>query len=95
LDSLGYKNLEIHVSGELLGWPERAPYEAIIVTAGAPKIPDELVSQLVIGGRMVIPVGTHFEQELYKITRLKTNNQIINLGGCRFVPLIGKGAWNN
>ncbi len=93
LESLGYRNIEIHPAGETLGWPQEAPYDAILAAAGAPRIPDELVSQLTIGGRMVIPVGSRFEQELYKITRLEKNNRVIDLGGCRFVPLIGKDAW--
>jgi protein-L-isoaspartate(D-aspartate) O-methyltransferase len=95
LDSLGYSNIEIHLSGETLGWPERAPYEAILVTAGAPKVPPELVAQLAFGGRMVIPVGSRHLQELVKITRQKKKNRIENLGGCRFVSLIGKGAWED
>jgi protein-L-isoaspartate(D-aspartate) O-methyltransferase len=93
LELLGYNNIDIHVTGETMGWPRQAPYDAIMVTAGAPKIPGDLVSQLVIGGRMVIPVGSRFEQSLYKIIRLENNNLITDLGGCRFVPLIGKGGW--
>ena len=93
LDSLGYTNITTHLAGETLGWPEEAPYDAIITTAGAPRIPPELIDQLTIGGRLVIPVGTRYEQELYKIIRHKTKNEIQNLGGCRFVPLIAKGAW--
>jgi len=95
LDSLGYSNIEIQLSGETLGWPERAPYEAILVTAGAPRVPSELVAQLAISGRMVIPVGSRYLQELVKITRQKKRNRIENLGGCRFVSLIGKGAWED
>ena len=95
LDSLGYKNIEIHVAKETLGWPEEAPYDAIMVTAGAPDIPDELINQLAIGGRMVIPAGSRYVQELYKVTKRKNKNQVQKLGGCRFVALIGKGAWEN
>jgi len=95
LDGLGYRNIGIHLSGETLGWPEEAPYEAILVTAGAPKVPAELISQLAIGGRMVIPVGSRYLQELVKITHQKKRNRIENLGGCRFVSLIGKGAWED
>ena len=95
IDSLGYRNIEIHLSGETLGWPAEAPYEAILVTAGAPRVPVELISQLAIGGRMVIPVGSRYLQELVKITRQKKKNRVENLGGCRFVSLIGKGAWVN
>jgi protein-L-isoaspartate(D-aspartate) O-methyltransferase len=95
LESLGYGNIEIHLSEETLGWPQAAPYEAILVTAGAPKVPAELISQLTIGGRMVIPVGSRYLQELAKITRQRKKNRIENLGGCRFVSLIGSGAWEN
>lgn len=95
LDSLGYGNIEIHLSEKTLGWPEEAPYEAILVTAGAPRVPSELIAQLAIGGRMVIPVGSRYLQELVKITRQKKKNRIENLGGCRFVSLIGKGAWGD
>ncbi len=94
-DSLGYGNIEIHLSGETLGWPEEAPYEAILVTAGAPSVPAELISQLAIGGRMVIPVGSRYLQELVKVTRQRKKNRIENLGGCRFVSLIGRGAWED
>ena len=93
LDSLKYRNIEIHLSGETLGCPEEAPFEAILVTAGAPGVPPELISQLALGGRMVIPVGSRYLQELVKITRQRKKNRIDNLGGCRFVSLIGKGAW--
>ncbi|OGN95136.1 MAG: protein-L-isoaspartate O-methyltransferase [Chloroflexi bacterium RBG_13_51_18] len=95
LNSLGYKNIEIHMAKDTLGWPEMAPYDAIMVTAGAPDIPDDLLVQLAIGGRMVIPAGPRHVQELYRVTRLKDQNRVEKLGGCRFVALIGKGAWEN
>jgi len=93
LSNLGYTNIELHLVERFLGWPERSPYDAILVTAGAPRIPDELLDQLAIGGRLVIPVGSMWEQALYKVTKGKTHNRIDNMGGCRFVPLIGEGAW--
>jgi protein-L-isoaspartate(D-aspartate) O-methyltransferase len=93
LDSLGYTNIIIHLATETLGWLQEAPYEAIIATAAAPKVPSDLLAQLAIGGRMVIPVGSLYTQDLYKITRQKTRNKVENLGCCRFVPLVGKGAW--
>ncbi|MFC2006935.1 protein-L-isoaspartate(D-aspartate) O-methyltransferase [Chloroflexota bacterium] len=93
LDNLGYKNIVLHLAEETLGWLEEAPYDAIMVTAAAPKVPLDLLTQLVIGGRMVIPVGSLYLQELCKITRRGRKNKIENLGGCRFVTLIGKGAW--
>lgn len=94
LERLGYRNVEIHVSGGALGWPEEAPYNAIIVTAGAPKVPDELLEQLALEGRMAIPVGSRYEQELLKIVKAKDRIVVQSLGGCRFVPLIGEGAWS-
>ena len=83
----------MHMAEETLGWQEEAPYDAIIVTAGSPRVPVDLLEQLAIGGRLVIPVGSRYMQELYKITPHKEKNTIQNLGGCRFVSLIGKGAW--
>ncbi len=93
LDNLGYSNVTFHHAGPTLGWPDEAPYDDILVTAGAPRVPDSLVSQLAVGGRLVIPVGSRYEQELYKITRGQEHNTIDSLGGCRFVSLIGGGAW--
>jgi len=93
LDGLGYKNIVMHIAEETLGWPAEAPYDAIIVTAGAPRVPVDLLEQLAIKGRLVIPVGSRYMQELYKITRHKEKNTIQNLGGCRFVSLISKDAW--
>ncbi len=95
LDRLGYRNVEVHLAGETLGWPESAPYDAIIVTAGAPQVPEVLLKQLAPRGRMVIPVGTRWEQDLLKVTKGKKQVVIENLGGCRFVPLISKDAWGD
>jgi protein-L-isoaspartate(D-aspartate) O-methyltransferase len=94
LDSLGYKNVKIYLAEKTLGRPREAPYDAIMVTAGAPKIPEGLVSQLAVGGRMVIPVGSRYMQELCKVTRYPEKNVVRNLGGCRFVSLIGEDAWD-
>jgi len=93
LDSLGYTNIEVHLAEETLGWQREAPYDGIMVTAGAPRVPADLVAQLAIGGRLVIPVGSRYVQELYKITKRRKKNLVQNLGGCRFVSLIGKDAW--
>jgi len=93
LDRLDFTNIEIHVAEETLGWRREAPYDAIMITAAAPHVPPDLLAQLKIGGRMVIPVGSRHLQELYKITRGRKKNVTENLGGCRFVALIGKGAW--
>jgi protein-L-isoaspartate(D-aspartate) O-methyltransferase len=93
LDKLGYSNIEVHVAGKTLGWPEGAPYDAIIVSAGAPTMPEVLLEQLAWGGRLVIPVGSRWQQDLLRVTRLRKGNRIENLGGCYFVPLVGEGAW--
>jgi protein-L-isoaspartate(D-aspartate) O-methyltransferase len=93
LSELGYTNIEVRLAEETLGWRREAPYDAIMVTAGAPRVPADLLAQLKVGGRLVVPVGSRYVQELYKITRRRGKNTVQNLGGCRFVPLIGKDAW--
>jgi protein-L-isoaspartate(D-aspartate) O-methyltransferase len=93
LDKLGYSNIEVHVAGKTLGWPAGAPYDAIVVSAGAPSVPQVLLEQLAWGGRLVIPVGSRWQQDLLKVTKLKKGDRTENLGGCYFVPLIGEGAW--
>lgn len=93
LSRLGYRNVQVKQAGPVLGWPEGAPYDGIIVTAGAPKVPASLLEQLAVGGRMVIPVGSRYEQELLRVTMREKNVITESLGGCRFVPLIGPDAW--
>ncbi len=95
LETLGYANVEFHEAQEALGWSDDMPYDAIMVTAGAPSVPDDLLAQLTNGGRMVIPVGSRFVQDLYKITKNEDGIHSQILGGCRFVSLIGKDAWQN
>jgi protein-L-isoaspartate(D-aspartate) O-methyltransferase len=95
LDKLGYSNIEVHVAGKTLGWLEGAPYDAIIVSAGAPTVPQVLLEQMSWNGRLVIPVGSRWQQDLLKVIKLRKGNKIENLGGCYFVPLIGEGAWEN
>lgn len=94
LKRLGYSNVEVHFRTDDLGWKPEAPYDGIIVTAGAPKVPHELLEQLSEGGRMVIPVGSRYDQQLLKIVKKEGKEIIKELGGCRFVPLIGPGAWD-
>lgn len=94
LSMLDYKNVEIHLAGEKLGWEEEAPYDAIMVTAGAPSLAPELVAQLRVGGRLVVPVGTPFEQDLILVVKNQEGVATSVLGPCRFVPLIGEGGWN-
>jgi protein-L-isoaspartate(D-aspartate) O-methyltransferase len=96
LDSLNYFNVAIRVGDGSYGWKEESPFNAIIVTAGAPNIPKTLVEQLVVGGRLVIPVGGRHSQVLMKVTRLSEDvNEVKknDLGGCRFVDLIGDHGW--
>lgn len=96
LDKLNFYNVAIRVGDGSYGWKEEAPFDAIIVTAAAPDIPQYLVEQLAAGGRMVIPVGDRDVQTLYKLTRPVENPQEIireDLGGCRFVSLIGESGW--
>ena len=93
LSELGYTNIEVRLAEETMGWRREAPYDAIMVTAGAPRVPVDLLAQLKVGGRLVVPVGSRYVQELYKIIRRRGKNAVQNLGGCRFVPLIGKDAW--
>ena len=93
LSRLGYTNVRVYEAQRTLGWQDEAPYDAIMVTAGAPRVPVDLLAQLAIGGRLVIPVGSRYAQELYKIAKRKNKNIVQNLGGCRFVSLIGQDAW--
>ena len=93
LKALGYDNVEVHEAGKELGWPAEAPYHAILVTAGSPNIPRPLVAQLKDGGRMVIPVGSRYEQELVRLHIKQGRETVVSLGLCRFVPLIGETAW--
>lgn len=98
LESLCYYNVVVRVGDGTYGWREEAPFAAIVVTAGAPRIPKLLVEQLVVGGRLVIPVGNRHSQTLLKVTRLSQDPEDLkqeNLGGCRFVDLIGEYGWNN
>jgi len=93
LASLGYSNVRVVMAESVLGWKREAPYDAIVVAAGAPKLPRELIEQLVVGGRLVVPVGGMGTQELVKASRTVESYTVKNLGACRFVPLIGDGAW--
>ena len=93
LDSLGCRNVEVRLAGDRLGAPEDSPFNAIIVTAGSPKLPQSLMAQMAAGGRMVIPVGTQNQQELIRVVRTSEGHTVNVLGPCRFVPLIGRDAW--
>ncbi|MCX5834710.1 MAG: protein-L-isoaspartate(D-aspartate) O-methyltransferase [Deltaproteobacteria bacterium] len=96
LESLGYFSVVIRVGDGTYGWSEEAPFDGIIVSAGSPDIPRPLVEQLAVGGRLVIPVGGRYSQTLYRVTRLSENVEDVkkeDLGGCRFVNLIGEHGW--
>lgn len=93
LYELGYFNVEIKIFDGTFGWTEESPFDAIIVTAGSPDIPQPLIDQLAMGGRLVIPVGDAFVQDLFRVTKTKEGARKEDLGGCRFVKLIGKYGW--
>ncbi len=93
-DRLRLHNIVTRYSDGTQGWKEESPFDAIIVTAGGNQIPQPLVEQLAYGGRLVMPVGGHFSQELVKLTKTDTGIKKENLGGCRFVKLIGQHGWN-
>jgi len=95
LTALGYSNIVVHAGDGTLGWPEHAPYDAIVVTAGAPKLPEALLEQLATGGRLVIPIGpSTFLQMLIRVRRQGINDyHSEELCPVRFVPLIGAAGW--
>ena len=96
LEKLGYRNILFKYSDGSVGWAEQAPFDAIIVTAGAPDVPQPLVDQLAPGGRLVIPVGRdRYAQSLLKIVKDAHGRTSRNyLGGCRFVDLVGQHGWS-
>ncbi len=94
LKLLGYTDVHIKVGDGSGGWPEEKPFDAIIVTAAAVTVPDILKEQLADGGRLVIPVGPRYSQDLFKITRRGTNFITEEVTGCVFVPLIGRYGWH-
>jgi len=97
LDDLGYVNVHVRHGDGTLGWPEQAPFDGIVVTAGGPDVPDTLQHQLKIGGRLVIPVGkTTWYQELVRVTRVgEAEFRTEDLVPVRFVPLIGEEGWDS
>jgi protein-L-isoaspartate(D-aspartate) O-methyltransferase len=94
LDELRLDNVEVRCGDGTLGWPEAAPFDAILVAAGGPDVPDALLDQLTDGGRLVIPVGESTrEQSLVRVERRDGSFERVDLGAVRFVPLIGEGGW--
>jgi protein-L-isoaspartate(D-aspartate) O-methyltransferase len=95
LEELGCTNIEFHVGDGSLGWPQSAPYDAILVTAGAPRHPAPLYNQLEMGGRLVVPVGDETTQTLQVVSKTEHGPRIRDAGGCRFVRLIGEAGWSS
>jgi protein-L-isoaspartate(D-aspartate) O-methyltransferase len=93
LDRLGYHRVVLKHGDGTLGWRDHAPYDAIVVTAGAPHVPAALRDQLKEGGRLVIPVGGRHQQDLVRVTRRAGGDLSELLGGCVFVSLIGNDGW--
>ncbi|MBW2148847.1 MAG: protein-L-isoaspartate(D-aspartate) O-methyltransferase [Deltaproteobacteria bacterium] len=93
LDELGYFNINIRIGDGTKGWEEESPFDAIIVTAASPEVPRPLQEQLIVGGLMVVPVGGRYSQDLIKVERTEKGFVQQNLGGCRFVSLIGQHGW--
>lgn len=97
LEELGYDNIRVIEGDGTLGWPEGAPYNAIVVTAGGPKVPPALLEQLTMGGRLVIPIGSDkSDQTLVRITKVDVENfRQESLCEVRFVPLVGAAGWES
>ncbi|HMA81572.1 MAG TPA: protein-L-isoaspartate(D-aspartate) O-methyltransferase [Candidatus Binatia bacterium] len=95
LDHLEYQNIALHVGDGTIGWSEHAPYDAVLVTAGAPSAPKPLLDQLALGGRLVIPVGDEQAQTLLRVTRTHKGFKEEQLGECKFVKLLGKYGWRD
>jgi protein-L-isoaspartate(D-aspartate) O-methyltransferase len=95
LEQLLCYNVEIRVFDGTEGWKEKAPFQAITVTAGAPEIPQPLLDQLAMGGRLVVPVGDAFSQTLVRVIRTEGGFKREDMGGCHFVRLIGKYGWHD
>ena len=93
LEGLGYLNVHLTPGNGSLGWPEHAPYDAIIVTAASPDIPPPLLEQLAEGGRMVLPIGGPSAQTLVEAEKRQGAVRHLEIAGCIFVPLVGQYGW--
>ncbi len=95
LKKLGISNVNFKIGDGSLGWEEHAPFNGIIVTAGAPEIPDTLLNQLATGGKIVIPIGNRSSQRLIKIVKGEKIIEKYDICGCVFVPLVGDQGWKD
>lgn len=93
LRALGYSNIQFRVGDGTLGWPEESPFDGILITAGAPRVPERLLTQLAPRGRLVIPVGGRLNQVLFLVHRDGEHLVHEHLCPCTFVPLIGEEGW--
>ena len=94
--SLGIYNATVKCFDGTLGWSAHGPYDAVLVAAGSPEVPEPLAAQLKVGGRLVLPVGpTRESQQLIRVIRTEQGYETENHGPCAFVPLIGRYGWNN
>lgn len=93
MDALGYEHVHIHLGDGTLGLESEAPFDAVIVAAGGPRVPEPLLAQLAPGGRLVIPVGDRASQKLVRVTRRAGRDVEEDLGEVRFVPLVGEEGW--
>lgn len=94
LEQLGYTNVWIRVGNGTLGWPDEAPFDRILVTAGAPFVPPPLFEQLAAGGRMVLPLGDSVSQTLTVVENQGGSMRLSTHGDCLFVKLVGRYAWD-
>jgi protein-L-isoaspartate(D-aspartate) O-methyltransferase len=94
LVELGLANVRVYPAADELGLRDRAPYDAVVVSAGAPHVPRALIDQLAEGGRLVLPVGDLRAQELLRVVRTARGIELTRLGPCAFVPLVGPAAWS-
>jgi protein-L-isoaspartate(D-aspartate) O-methyltransferase len=95
LEQLGFRNIIYKIGDGSLGWESWAPFDRIIVTAGAPVVPEKLKQQLANGGRLIIPTGGREAQSLLCVDRIGDDFRETDLGDCRFVPLLGKEGWDS
>jgi protein-L-isoaspartate(D-aspartate) O-methyltransferase len=93
IDALRLTNVALLVGDGTIGWSRYAPYDAILVAAGAPSVPQALIDQLAMGGRLLIPIGTLDEQQLTLVTKTENGITTEDVARCIFVPLLGKYGW--